>query len=164
MFEHCRNRASGLGNILRRICCFFGREFTSIPEGMGVEWSYPTYAEASYQSDPGDEFDLYAKDWLSSDQDGSQDRSEDEQEDEDEDDDEEDDGNKSHDAENSEVGDGPAGQTNVSSDAVEIDDVKQTEVGKTLEEARENPAGGDDLEANIVSDGNDNPEAQPEES
>lgn len=138
-----------------------GQEFRPIPEGMGVEWSYLTYEEANYQSDPGDEFDLYAKDWLSSDEDGSQNRSEDEQEDEDE---EDDDGDKSDDAENSEVGDGPASQTNVGSDELEGDHANQTGVGKTLEEARENPAGGDELEANIVSEGNDDPEAQPEES
>lgn len=129
-----------------------GCEFISIPEGLGVEWNYLTYQERNYQSDPGDEFDLYAKDWLSSDKDGSQDRSEEDEEDDDEDDDEEDDGDKSDDAESSGVG-----------DEVEIDHANQTEVGKALEEAREKAVGGDELEANNGSEGNDDPEAQPKE-
>lgn len=117
-------------------------EFIDIPQGLGVEWSYLSYGEAVYQSEPDDGFGGFPDGrFLSGDEDSQNSSEKESSAGEDEDENE----MSSDDAEKSEDGDSCEGQDNLGDGKSVDDDINQEEVGKASEEARENPAGGDEL-------------------
>lgn len=98
-------------------------EFIDIPKGLGVEWSYLTYGEAVYQSEPNDGYEIFPDGRFLSDAEDSQDSQEKEssagedgEHDENEDEDEDEDEKSSDDANNSEDGHSSEGEDNLADD------------------------------------------------
>ncbi|KAG6358494.1 hypothetical protein INS49_014378 [Diaporthe citri] len=132
-------------------------EFIDIPTGLGVEWSYLNYGEAVYQSEPDDGFGGFPDGrFMSGSEDSRESWEKESSAGEGDEDDENEDEKSSEDADNSEDGNSCEGQGNSGDDKSDGDHVDQEEVVKAEEEAREKPAGGDEMQADKESEGNHN--------